>query len=94
MMSLYDRSDFVGNLDALRAHPFGNIRGDMRCMPPTEDAFLLHLRRALHQLAVYKRAHLSQPAYPPATYFGRELANGKFVATMMLKDPKPAEFKR
>ena len=94
MMSLYDRSDFGGNLDALRAHLFGNIRGDMRCLPPTEDAFLLHLRRTLHQLAVCKRAHLSLPNYPPATDFGRELVNGKLVATMMLKDPKPAEFKR
>lgn len=58
MVSLYDRSDFVGTLDALRAHLFVNIKGDMRCLPPTEDAFLLHLHRALHQLAVCKRAHL------------------------------------
>jgi hypothetical protein len=93
MVSLYDRSDFGGSLDALRAHLFGNIKGDMRCLPPTEDAFLLHLRRALHQLAVCKRAHLCQPTYPPATDFGRELVNGKVVATMMLKDPKPAELK-
>ncbi|KAJ8385348.1 hypothetical protein AAFF_G00189690 [Aldrovandia affinis] len=57
MVSLYERSDFSGNLDALRAHLFGNIKGDMRCHSPTEDAFQLHLRRALHQLAVCKRAH-------------------------------------
>ena len=90
MMSLYGRSYFGGNLDALRAHVFGQIRGDMRCLPPTEDAFLLHLRRALHQLAVCKRAHLYQPTDPPATDFGRELVDGKFVASMMLKYPKPA----
>ncbi|KAJ8403227.1 hypothetical protein AAFF_G00354440 [Aldrovandia affinis] len=59
MVSLYERSDFSGNLDALRAHLFGNIKGDMRYLPPTEDAFQLHLRRALHQLAVCKRAHVS-----------------------------------
>jgi len=93
MTSLYDRSDFGGNLDALRAHLFGNIKGDMRCLPPTEDAFQLHLLRALHQLAVCKRAHLSQPTYPAATDFGRELVNGKLVATMMLKEAKPPEFK-
>ncbi|KAJ8379200.1 hypothetical protein AAFF_G00223120 [Aldrovandia affinis] len=39
MVSLYERSDFSGNLDALRAHRFGNIKGDMRYLPPTEDAF-------------------------------------------------------
>ena len=66
MVSLYDRNGFGGNLDALRAHLFANIKGDMLCPPPTEDAFQLHLRRALHQFAVCKRAHLSQPAYPDA----------------------------
>ena len=85
MVSLYDRSDFGGNLDALRAHLFVSLKGDMRCLPPTEDAFLLHFRRALHQLAVCKRAHMVQPTYSAATDFGR-LVNGKLVATMMLKD--------
>ena len=93
MVSLYDRNGFGGNLDALRAHLFANIKGDMRCLPPTEDAFQLHLRRALHQLAVCKRAHLSQPTYPAATDFGREVVNGKLVPTLMLKEAKPAEFK-
>ena len=94
MVSLYERSDFSGNLDALRAHLFGNIKGDMRCLPPTEDAFQLHLYRALHQLAVCKQAHMSLPTYPVATNFGRKLVSGKLVATMMLKDAKPAEYKR
>ncbi len=73
MVLLYDRSDFGGTLDALRAHLFVSIKGDMRCLPPTEDAFQLHLRRALHQLAVCKRAHMVQPTYPAATDFGRQL---------------------
>ena len=34
MVSLYDRSDFGGNLDALRAHLFVSLKGDMRCLPP------------------------------------------------------------
>ena len=79
MVSLYD-SDFGGTLDALRAYLFVSIKGDMRCLPPTEDAFLLHLRWVLHQLAVCKRAHMVQPAYPAATGFGRQLANGILVA--------------
>ena len=41
MVSFYDRSDFGGTLDGLRAHLFVSIKGDMRCLPPTEDAFLL-----------------------------------------------------
>jgi hypothetical protein len=94
IMALYDRSDFGGSLDALRAHLFASIKGDMRSLPPTEDAFRLHLLRSLHQVAVCKRAHLSEPIYPVATYFGRHLVNDKLVATMMLKQPKPTEFKR
>lgn len=43
MVSLYEWRDLNGNLDALQAHLFGNIRGDMRCLLPTEDAFQLHL---------------------------------------------------
>ena len=34
IVSLYDRSDFGGNLDALRAHLFVSLKGDMRCLPP------------------------------------------------------------
>ena len=101
MVSLYDRSDFGGNLDALRAHLFVSLKGDMRCLPPRcltlthqlKMPFLLHLRRALHQLAVCKRAHMVQPTYPAATDFGRQLVNGKLVATMMLKEAKPSELK-
>ena len=94
VLTLYDRNEFEGNLDALCAHLFGNIKGDMRVLPPTEDAFQLHLLRALHQLVICKRAHLSQPIYPVATDFGRHIVNGKLVSIMMLKAPKPAESKR
>lgn len=74
-------------------HLFGNIKGDMHCLPPTEDAFQLHLQQALHQLAVCKQAHTFQPTYPSATDFVGELVGGKLVATMMLKEAKPAAFK-
>ena len=94
MMSPYDRSDFAGTLDGLRAHLFGKLKGDLRSLPPTEDAFQLHLRRALHQLAVWKRAHQSDPNLPDATDFGRQLVDGKLVAVMMNKEPKPSDFKR
>jgi len=93
MKSLYDRSDFGGNLDALQAHLFGNVKGDKHCLPPTEDAFQLHLCRALHHLALCKQAHLSQPTYAAVTDFCTRLAHGKLVATMMLKEAKSTELK-
>lgn len=65
----------------------------MVCLPPIKDAFQLYLRRALHQVAC-KRAQLSQPTYLVAPVIGIELIGGKLVATMLLKDAKPAAFKR
>jgi len=65
----------------------------MHCLPLTADAFRMYRLWVLHQLVVWKQAHLSQPPYPAATDFGRHLTNGKLVATMMLKNPKPCEIK-
>ena len=94
MLSLYAGNDFEGNFDALRARLIGNIKGNMRVLPPIEDAFQLHLRRALHQLVICKRAHFSQPAYPDATDVDRHIVNGNLVSIMMLKTSKHAQFKR
>ena len=83
MASLYESSDFSGHVDALRAHLFGNIKGDMRCLPPTEDAFQLHLQSpASVGLYVSEHTCLSQPTlWQPAW---RELVSGKLVATKHL----------
>lgn len=92
-MSLFERSDFSDNL----THTSTSvciIEGDMVCLPPMKDAFQLYLRRDLHEVAVWKRAQLSQPKYPVVPIFGTELIGGKLVATMLLKDAKPAAFKR
>ena len=94
MLSLYAGNDFEGNFDPLRARLIDNIKGNMRVLPPTEDAFQLHLRRALHQLVICKRAHLSQPAYLDATDFGRHIVNGQLVSIMMFKTAKHGQFKR
>jgi len=88
--SLYERSNFGGFLDALRAHLFTHTKGrGIRCLPPTEDAFRLHVLRSLQQMAVVKQAHFSESVILTSTDYGRELMNGKFVAKMMLKPPKP-----
>lgn len=87
---LYNRSDF-DTLDALRAHLFANTKGDLRCLPPTEDAFHLHVLRSLHQMIISKQAHLSEPLRPSATDFGRKIVGGTLVATMMHKEAKPNE---
>jgi len=56
MMSLYERGDFGGNLDALSV--ISLVTSKETCVAFHLPAFNLHLRRALHQLAIRKRAHM------------------------------------
>ena len=68
---------------------FASSKSDLRMLPPTDDAFNLHLLRALYQLALYKTAHLSNPTLPPATEFGRVLINGRLCPLLMTIQAKP-----
>jgi len=61
--------DFGGNLDELRAHMFGRIKDDI----PTENAFRYHMLRALYQIIICKKAHMSTLSLPDATLFGRNI---------------------
>lgn len=88
-LALYGRKDFIGTLDELRAHLFVNTKLKLQSLPPTEDAHYQHLLRSLHQIIVWKRAHLSEPMYPVATNFGRQIISGKLVPILMLKPSKP-----
>lgn len=64
-----------GTFEALRTHLFGNIKGVMHCLPPTEDAFQLHLCQILHQLAVWKREYTFQPTCTVATVLVLSVTN-------------------
>jgi len=86
--ALYGQTGF-SCLDTLRQHMFVSSKLDLRSLPATEDAFYFHVLRALYQLLLYRRAHLSDRALPPATTFGRTLINGKLVPILMSKPAKP-----
>ena len=85
---LYGRPGFA-SLDLLRQHLFSSSKSDLRLLPVTEDAFNLHVLRALYQLMIFKRAHLCNLALPPATEFGRNIVNGRLVLILMTKKAKP-----
>ena len=59
LMTLYGGKAF-SSLAALRAHLFmaSERSKDLRCTPPTEDAFKQHLLRCLYATLVQKRAHM------------------------------------
>lgn len=87
--ALYRRKDFPGSLDELRCHLFQSKNSDIRSIPPTSNAFSLHLMRALYQILIWKRATSNRLELPPPTDFGRQLKDGCLVATLMTKPPKP-----
>ena len=92
-VALYGREGFK-SLDVLRAHFWSSGKGDLRSLPPTEDAFRLHVARALYQLSLYKRAHLADPLLPVPTQFGRKQLDGKLLPIMMEKASKPPSTKK
>ena len=77
----------------LRAHLWSSGKGDIRSLPPTEDAFKLHVYRALYQLSLYKRSHLADAHLPVPTKFGRKILVGKLLPIMMEKASKPPSIK-
>ena len=69
--------------DDLRAHLYGHVRGDLRCLPRTEDALKHHVLRAMLQIIVSNLSHLSQPDIPDPTEYRRHLEGKRLVPTMM-----------
>ena len=68
-------------------------KGDIRSLPPTEDAFKLHVFHALYQLSLYKRTPLADPLLPLPTQFGRKILDGKLLPIMMEKASKHPSIK-
>ena len=66
LVSLYGHTGF-DSLDVLRRNAFATNRGDVRSIPPTEDAFYQHLLHAFYQLAICKRAHVKDLDMPSPT---------------------------
>lgn len=59
----------------------------LKATTPTEDAFLLHLKRAALATLIDKSAHISKPDIPLCTEFGWSMDNGK---TVPITSTKPA----
>lgn len=68
------------DLGKLRAYKFLNNRSTLlKLLPPTENAFLLHLKRAALATIIDKNAHIAKPEIPSCTEFGWSLDNGNAV---------------
>ena len=77
------------SLDKLRAHMFASTKKDLRSIPPSEDAFSLHVKRSVNQISIFKQAHLPNPTLLSPEEFGRHLQGDILVPTMKEKQSKP-----
>jgi len=72
----FDRS----NLANVRVYKFLNNKSTLlKLLPPTEDAFLQHLKRAALATLIDKSSHISKPSLPPYDDFGWALEEDKLV---------------
>ena len=49
----------------------------LKLLPPTEDAFIQHVKRAALATLVDKAAHVAKPEVGPVTNYGWSFADGK-----------------
>lgn len=79
------------SLPDLRAHMFltsGRTK-DLRCLPPTEDCIIQHLKRSLLATLKQKRAHIADPQLPAASAFGWFEEDSVLKPVMMTRPPFP-----
>jgi hypothetical protein len=85
--------DFTNSgLDELRACKFLNDRSTLlKLLPPTEDSFLQHVRRAALATLVDKSAHISKPNIPAHTDYGWTLDGDKLLPIPSTKSAWPEQ---
>ena len=88
--AMYGKSGCV-SLNALRCEKTGkkNIQG--KKLPPTEDAFHLHLLRCAYQLLIWRQAIVPMATLPDVTTHGYERCTGLLQPQMMSQSPAAPE---
>ena len=84
------KDDF--DLGSLRVYKFLNNRSTLlRLLPPTEDAFDQHLKRAALATLIDKNAHIAKPKLPKFSEYGWTINNGKAVPCPSTQQAWPRE---
>ena len=94
----YEHNDgFSGyDLAPLRAHKFLNNRSILLILlPPTEDAFMLHTKRAALATIIDKSAHLRQPVLPPNfEEFSWDVVEDQYIPRKSTQPSWPQQMKK
>ena len=73
MEELENERDHTSHM--LSTHLYDHFKGDLRCLPPTEDALIQHVLRASIQITITKSAHLYQHNILDPTEYGQYVTN-------------------
>ena len=83
------------DLGKLRAYKFLNNKSTLlKLLPPTENAFLLHLKQAALATLIDKSAHIAKPQIPSFTEFGWSLDKGNLVPLPSTQPAWPVSMKK
>ena len=83
------------DLAELRGHKFlKNKDTNLKKLPPTEDSFLLHLKRAAFATIIDKTAYIAQPELPRPHDYGWTFPGERLTPLAMEKSPWPADAAR
>ncbi|KAK4885844.1 hypothetical protein RN001_002115 [Aquatica leii] len=86
-----DRS--IKNLNELR-FLLTTTSNKLACeLPPTVDAFRLHLKRCIYQLKIWYSSDLSEPVYENPAKFGWVLKD-VWIPQLTMKDTVPADLRK
>ena len=78
------------DLAMLKVYKFLNNKSTLlKVLPPTEDAFRLHVKRVALATIIHKNAHISKSAIPHCTEFGWSMKDGHLVPIPSLKSAWP-----
>ena len=80
------------DLPSLRVYKFLNNRSTLlKLLPPTEEAFVQHLKRAALATLIDKNAHVAKPKLPKFNEYGWTLSDEKALACPSTKPAWPKE---
>lgn len=82
---LYDKKSQSTSINEIRSSLFRKSCKEFEKLPPTQDALLMHLRRAQYQAYVWLNSRVPCPKLPTISDCGWKIENGKLLPIPMLQ---------
>ena len=83
---LYDPKSDITDVNKLRLSMFSQKGQDIQRIPPTQDAWKLHVRRSLYQASIWATSHLALAPLPDPRSYGWKEENDKLVPVWISMD--------